>query len=627
MTPQHAPRAQFEPGDLIAGRYRIVSLIGVGGLGRVYLARHIELDSEVAMKVLRQEVAERPEAVQRFSREAQASVRLRSERVARVFDVGTHDGTPYFVMEYLRGCNLLELKQQDSVDVPTLCEFFIQACEGLAEAHAQGVVHRDIKPENLFVVRDANGWRSLKIFDFGISKFSLTGKHSDIDISGRRTELMMGTPLYISPEQIRSTRDVDHRTDLWSLGVVMFEVLSGGMLPFREDGEITALIAEVLEAPHRSLADVAPDVPEGLAAIVDRCLVKDREARYQTAAEVALDLLPFAPARARASAERAVAAMQVAGLMPLNADLGSARTSHPSLMRSSSRPPAPPTMAAAMPAPVAAVTAAPLVSAPATTTPAPPMAAPVVAAPAVTAPVVAAPAVSAPAVTTAPVVAAPVVAAPAVSAPSAPPLTPPAVFTPAVPVAATASQAPPAPAHTVATPSAPSHRPVPAMSVPAVSASTPPLALPASAPTFNDEGKPPRRWALPIAVLAFVALAVVWALWLRSSPAPLVAPTASPAEPVVPTTPEPRRPVVTETAAAPGPEGGSAKSPLAAPNAASAAPVAAAPVAAAPAPAAQAQRRYSQRQVRAVPAKAAASVKAPAPDPTPATRLELQRER
>ncbi|MFZ5894585.1 MAG: protein kinase domain-containing protein [Myxococcota bacterium] len=324
----HTPRASFEPGSIVGGRYRIVSLIGVGGVGRVYLARHIELDTEVAIKVLRPEMTEREEAVQRFGREARASVRLRSERIARVFDVGTQEGTPYFVMEYMLGCDLLELRRQGSTDLSTLAEFFIQACEGLADAHAQGVVHRDIKPENLFIVRDANGWRTLKIFDFGISKFSLTGKYSDVDLAAKRTEVMMGTPHYISPEQIRSTRDVDHRTDLWSLGVVMFEVLSNGILPFREEREVTALIAEVLEKPHRSLLDVAPNVPEGLAAIVDRCLVKDREARYQSAAEIAVDLLPFAPVRARASAERAVSAMQSAGLMALNADL-SLRPSQP----------------------------------------------------------------------------------------------------------------------------------------------------------------------------------------------------------------------------------------------------------------------------------------------------------
>ncbi|HEY3253944.1 MAG TPA: protein kinase [Polyangiaceae bacterium] len=315
----------FEPGVVVGGRYRIVSLIGVGGVGRVYLARHIELDTEVAIKVLRPEMSERADAVQRFAREARASVRLRSERIARVLDVGSHEDKPYFVMEYLIGCNLLEVRQQADIDIATLCEFFIQACEGLADAHAQGIVHRDIKPENLFVVRDASGWRSLKVFDFGISKFSLTGKFSDVDLAAMRTEAMMGTPHYISPEQIRSTRDVDHRTDLWSLGAVMFEVLSGGILPFREEREVTALVAEVLERPHRSLLDIAPNVPERLAAIVDRCLEKNRDFRYQTAAEVALDLLPLAPARARASVERAVSVMQAAGLMPLNGDLESLR--------------------------------------------------------------------------------------------------------------------------------------------------------------------------------------------------------------------------------------------------------------------------------------------------------------
>jgi serine/threonine protein kinase len=341
MNAQQNSQIPFEAGAVVGGKYRIVSLIGVGGIGRVFLARHIELETDVAIKVLRPEMSDRPDAVQRFAREARASVKLRSERIARVLDVGSHEGKPYFVMEYMAGCNLLEMSQQANVDIATLCEFFIQACEGLADAHAQGVVHRDIKPENLFIVRDASGWRSLKVFDFGISKFSLTGKYSDVDLAAMRTEAMMGTPHYISPEQIRSSRDVDHRTDIWSLGAVMFEVLSGGKLPFREEREVTALIAEVLEQPHRSLLDIAPNVPERLVAIVDRCLAKDRELRYQTAAEVALELLPLAPARARASAERAVSVMQAAGMMPLNGDMESLRPANVALAeRPPSIPPA-----------------------------------------------------------------------------------------------------------------------------------------------------------------------------------------------------------------------------------------------------------------------------------------------
>jgi serine/threonine protein kinase len=339
MNAQQPSQMPFEAGAVVGGKYRIVSLIGIGGVGRVFLARHIELDTDVAIKVLRPEMSDRPDAVQRFAREARASVKLRSERIARVLDVGTHEGKPYFVMEYMAGCSLLEMSQQAHVDIATLCEFFIQACEGLADAHAQGVVHRDIKPENLFVVRDASGWRSLKVFDFGISKFSLTGKYSDVDLAAMRTEAMMGTPHYISPEQIRSTRDVDHRTDIWSLGAVMFEVLSGGKLPFREEREVTALIAEVLEQPHRSLLDIAPNVPERLVAIVDRCLAKDRELRYQTAAEVAIELLPLAPARARAWVERAVSVTQAAGMMPLNGDMESLR---PVNLALAERPPSTP---------------------------------------------------------------------------------------------------------------------------------------------------------------------------------------------------------------------------------------------------------------------------------------------
>jgi serine/threonine protein kinase len=372
--PHSGESVPLDAGSMLSGKYRIISLIGIGGVGRVYLARHVELDTEVAIKMLRPEMVDRPDAVQRFAREARASVRLHSERIARVLDVGSHEGKPYFVMEYLVGSNLMDVRLQGDVDTATFCEFFIQACEGLAAAHAMGVVHRDIKPENLFVVRDSNGWRSLKLLDFGISKFSLTGKHSDVDLASMRTEAMMGTPHYISPEQIRSTKDVDHRTDIWSLGAVMFEVLSGGILPFREEREFTALIAEVLEQPHRSLLDVAPNVPERLGAIIDRCLMKDREQRYQTTAEVALDLLPLAPLRARASAERAVSAMQAAGLMAVNGDFDSlrpraiTRSDWPSVTPSSNAPVIPVSMGslapAAPPAPAVVSLAPPPVSSP-----------------------------------------------------------------------------------------------------------------------------------------------------------------------------------------------------------------------------------------------------------------------
>jgi eukaryotic-like serine/threonine-protein kinase len=372
VVPHSGESVPLEAGSMLSGKYRIISLIGVGGVGRVYLARHVELDTEVAIKMLRPEMVDRPDAVQRFAREARASVRLHSERIARVLDVGSHEGRPYFVMEYLVGSNLMDVRLQGDIDTATFCEFFIQACEGLAAAHAMGVVHRDIKPENLFVVRDSNGWRSLKLLDFGISKFSLTGKHSDVDLASMRTEAMMGTPHYISPEQIRSTKDVDHRTDIWSLGAVMFEVLSGGILPFREEREFTALIAEVLERPHRSLLDVAPNVPERLGAIIDRCLMKDRDQRYQTTAEVALDLLPLAPLRARASAERAVSAMQAAGLMAVNGDFDSlrpraiTRSDWPSVAPSSNAPPVVPVSMGSLvpPAPALVPLAAPVSSAP-----------------------------------------------------------------------------------------------------------------------------------------------------------------------------------------------------------------------------------------------------------------------
>ncbi len=314
MIARATPSRSLEPGMLVAGKYRVDSLLGEGGVGLVYLARHLELDVDVAIKILRPEVATTEDVVRRFAREARASVKLRGEHIARVYDVGVEDGLPYFVMEHLIGCDLLQLIQKRALDVSEFADLMIQACEGLAEAHAQHIVHRDIKPQNLFVVAEGSGWLTLKILDFGISKMTLTGRATDVELAGARTEVMMGTPHYISPEQIRSTHDVDHRADLWSLGVVMFELLSGGAMPFREEHEVTALVAEILEKPHRRFAEVGVDVPSEMEAIIDRCLTKNRDERFQTAAEIAIELLPFAPTRATASVERAVAAMRAAGL-------------------------------------------------------------------------------------------------------------------------------------------------------------------------------------------------------------------------------------------------------------------------------------------------------------------------
>ncbi len=199
-------------GDVVSGKFRIERVLGQGGMGVVVAAKHLQLDETVALKFLRAHAISDPDALARFTREARAAAKLKSEHVARVLDAGvTDDGTPYIVMEYLEGRTLGQLlEQQGRLDVSTVAEYAIQACEGLAEAHARGIVHRDIKPENLFLVERSQGWRVLKILDFGISKFDARAA-SDTNIS---THGMMGSPCYMSPEQLRSTAEVDHRTDL-----------------------------------------------------------------------------------------------------------------------------------------------------------------------------------------------------------------------------------------------------------------------------------------------------------------------------------------------------------------------------------------------------------------------------
>lgn len=300
-------------GQVLDGKFRVERIIGEGAMGLVVEATHLGLDERVALKFLRREARAQPDVVARFSREARSAVKLKSDHVARVFDVGTaEDGTPFIVMEFLEGSDLatiLELRRR--LEVPEAVEYVIQACEGLTEAHARGIVHRDIKPENLFLAQGAGALKQIKLLDFGISKAALAGNALDTDLSSGNTTQIMGSPHYMSPDQLRSTHDVDGRADIWSLGVVLFELVSGHM-PFTAT-DVTGLIAQVLHEPHRRLTSVRSDAPVELEAVVDRCLSKDPAARFGSAAELAMALLPFAPKRARHTAERAAEIARAAG--------------------------------------------------------------------------------------------------------------------------------------------------------------------------------------------------------------------------------------------------------------------------------------------------------------------------
>ncbi|HEX7667747.1 MAG TPA: serine/threonine-protein kinase [Polyangiaceae bacterium] len=303
-----------EAGQIIGGKFRVERIIGEGGMGIVAEATHLQLDERVALKFLRREVMKMPDVVARFDAEARAAVKLKSEHVARVSDVGhTAEGIPFMVMELLDGADLgRAVADRGPLPIREACEYIIQACEGVGEAHARGIVHRDIKPENLFVVQRGD-WGLVKVLDFGISKTALVGP-SSIDMSSRETTSIMGSPFYMSPEQLRSTKSVDHRSDVWSLGVVLFELLTGGTI-FDETKEFTELVADILETPHRKLCRFRRDAPPELESVIDRCLEKDRAKRFQNVAELAVALLPFAPRRSRVTVERIAAITRAAGLL------------------------------------------------------------------------------------------------------------------------------------------------------------------------------------------------------------------------------------------------------------------------------------------------------------------------
>jgi serine/threonine-protein kinase len=292
--------APVRPGDVLAGKYKVLRLLGVGGMGVVVQALHLELDTRVAVKFLLPHSISSPEVAARFVREAKAAVQIKSEHVVQVIDVGRlDDGAPYIVMEFLDGKDLAALIDETAVAVEDAVDYVLQACVAMAEAHRLGIVHRDLKPSNLFLTHGADAFPIVKVLDFGISK--VTGG-STTDAALTKTATPMGSPYYMSPEQLRSAKDVDGRTDIWALGVILFELLTR-MPPFQAES-MPQLVATILSDPPMSLERLAPAVPPGLCAVVARCLEKERDRRYPNVAALAAALAPFAPARSRHSIDR-----------------------------------------------------------------------------------------------------------------------------------------------------------------------------------------------------------------------------------------------------------------------------------------------------------------------------------
>ena len=283
--------APFQPGAVLAGKYVILREIGRGGSGFVLAAEHVVLKQRVAVKLLHDEVSGIPEATARFLREAQTVARLTSVHTVRIMDADRlQTGRPYIVMEYLEGRDLRTVAMETGrMDVHVAANYVAQACEGIAEAHARGVVHRDLKPSNLFLTADGVGRPLVKVLDFGVSKLSpLPGDRSDnLDIT--RSCQVFGSPRFMSPEQMRSSRDADARTDIWSLGVTLF-VLASGRYPFEGEG-LVGLERAVRLGPRPALD---ADAPAALRAIVDRCLELEPSRRYQTVAELGFELTRFA---------------------------------------------------------------------------------------------------------------------------------------------------------------------------------------------------------------------------------------------------------------------------------------------------------------------------------------------
>ncbi len=307
--------AGVREGQILAGKYRVDKVLGVGGMGIVVAARHIQLDERVALKFLLPGALANAEAVSRFVREARAAVKIKSEHVARVTDVGTlENGAPYMVMEFLDGGDLAAwLKQRGPLPLEQAVEFVLHACVAVAEAHSLGIVHRDLKPANLFCVRRPDGQLSVKVLDFGISKVTEAARSSEPPgMSFTKTSAMMGSPLYMSPEQMQSTKSVDSRSDIWALGVILYELLSG-KVPF-DGAALTEIAIKAATEPPPPIRGYRPDVPPPLEAVILRCLEKDRQRRYSNVAELAVALADFAPRRARASIERITNTIQAAGL-------------------------------------------------------------------------------------------------------------------------------------------------------------------------------------------------------------------------------------------------------------------------------------------------------------------------
>jgi serine/threonine-protein kinase len=293
----------LSPGQILAGKYRVERVLGAGAMGMVLSATHLVLGTRVAIKVMLGGVRKTQEHTTRFLREAQVAAVLRSQHVAKVLDVGElESGAPYIVMEYLEGKDLsVLLKERGVFSVEEAVGCALQACEALAEAHAHGIVHRDIKPANLFLTTGIDHKPCIKVVDFGIARVA------DSTVTG--TAEALGSPLFMSPEQLQQSRAVDARSDIWSLGVTLYMLLAGAPPAYAK--EMMPLITLILLEPPVPLSRYRPDVPGPLAAAIMQALEKRPEQRWPNVATFAEALARFASPEHASYTARIAAVQQV----------------------------------------------------------------------------------------------------------------------------------------------------------------------------------------------------------------------------------------------------------------------------------------------------------------------------
>jgi eukaryotic-like serine/threonine-protein kinase len=300
MNAEDSNEQRFHVGSTIAGRYRVERPIGEGAMGAVALARHVSLDEAVAIKFLPPELRRDPAANARLSREAKALARIKSDHVARVLDVGTTLSVgPYMVMEYLEGVDLgAVLESEGPLPVARAVECVLQVCEALTVAHTAGITHRDIKPQNLFLARHGQ-FETLKILDFGIAEDSGPPSSTrvaeltdgDCEVRSRESAPVYGTPSYMAPERVRNDPDADHRSDIWSVGVVLHELVTGRAVFDAET--ITETCARIVSDEPIALEPSSAVLPPNLRSIIARCLERDPGRRYQSVEELAAALAPL----------------------------------------------------------------------------------------------------------------------------------------------------------------------------------------------------------------------------------------------------------------------------------------------------------------------------------------------